>query len=209
VSDLVSVEAPEDETGLYDEPPEMLARDLWTGARLFTAAAAFFFLTFVFAFFYLRSLNSNGQWRPHGINPPTGWGVGVLACIAASVVIYWVAVRLYVEPRWRMLSVLSLGLGLAAVVIQCVEWAAMSWGPTNGGYASVFIGWTGFYVFVLLGALYWMETLVAESWRDSRGSAEAEARAVVRRANADALALFWSFLGLVEIAAFVTLYLVA
>jgi heme/copper-type cytochrome/quinol oxidase subunit 3 len=208
MAEHVSVEPPRDETGLYDEPPELLARDLWTGARLFAAAAAFFFITFIFAFFYLRSLNSNGQWRPHGVNPTTGYGAAVLACIVASVVLYWVAVRMYVEARWRMVAALSLGLGLAAAVIQCVEYAAASWGPTNGGYASVYVGWTGFYLLFLLGALYWMETLVAESYRDRRGGQEAEARAVVRRANAEALSLFWAFLGLVEVAAFVVLYLV-
>jgi heme/copper-type cytochrome/quinol oxidase subunit 3 len=61
----------------------------------------------------------------------------------------------------------------------------------------------------VLGALYWMETLAVESYRDRHGGEEAGARAVVRRANADALTLFWGFLGLVEVAAFILLYLVA
>jgi heme/copper-type cytochrome/quinol oxidase subunit 3 len=204
----VSVEAARDETGLYAEPPELMARDLWVGVRLWTASVAFFFLTFVFAFFYLRSLNSNNQWRPHGIDPPTGWGVAILVCIVASVVLYSVAVRGWIEARWRMLAAISVVLAIAAVVIQCIEWGTMSWGPTNGGYASVFIGWTGFYVLLLLGAIYWMETLVAESYRDRSGEG-AEARAVVRRANAEALSLFWVFLGAVEVAAFIILYLVA
>jgi heme/copper-type cytochrome/quinol oxidase subunit 3 len=208
VADMASVETPQDETGLYAEPPEMLARDLWVGVRLWTASVAFFFLTFVFAFFYLRSLNSNNQWRPHGVNPPTGWGVAIFVCIAASVVLYWVAVRFWLEPRWRMLAAVSVVLALAAAVIQCIQWGVMSWGPTNGGYASVFIGWTGFYLFFLLGVIYWMETLVAESYRE-RGGEGAEARAIVRRANAEALSLFWLFLGLVELGAFIILYLVA
>jgi heme/copper-type cytochrome/quinol oxidase subunit 3 len=205
VSDVASVPSQRDE---FLEPPEILARDLWVGVRLWTASVAFFFLTFVFAFFYLRSLNSNNQWRPHGIDPPTGWGVAVLICILASVVLYWVAVRAWAEPRWRMLGAISVGLALAAVVIQCIEWGAMSWGPTNGGYASVFIGWTGFYLLFLLGVIYWMESLVAESYREPGGEG-AEARATIRRASAEALSLFWVFLGFVEVGAFIILYLVA
>jgi heme/copper-type cytochrome/quinol oxidase subunit 3 len=203
-----AVEAPRDETGLYAEPPELMARDLWVGVRLWTASVAFFFLTFVFAFFYLRSLNSHHMWRPHGIDPPTGWGVAILVCIVASALLFWFAVQGWVEPRWRMLATLSLGLALAAVAIQCIEWAVMSWGPTHGGYSSVFIGWTGFYLLFLLGVVYWMESLVAESYRD-RGGEGAGARAVVRRANAEALALFWLFLGAVGLGAFLILYLIA
>lgn len=200
---LPSTETPPEE---YAEPPEVMARDLWVGVRLWTASVAFFFLTFVFAFFYLRSLNSNNQWKPHGIDPPTGWGVAILVCLVASVAVYWFAVRLGSEERWRMPAVVSLVLAIAAAVIQCVEWAVMSWGPTNGAYASVFIGWTGFYLLFLLGVIYWMETLVAESYRGGEG---AEVRAAVRRSNAEALNLFWLFLGLVGVGAFIVLYLVA
>lgn len=206
MSDLASVHpSTADE---YVEPPEILARDLSIGVRLWTASAAFFFLTFVFAFFYLRSLNSHHQWRPHGIDPPTGWGVAILICVAASVVLFWVAVRLWVEPRAKLLAALALGLALAALVIQCIEWAVMSWGPTHGGYSSVFIGWTGFFVLFLLGVIYWLETVVAESYWE-RGGEGAEARAIVRRANAQALSLFWVFLGVVQLGAFIILYVVA
>jgi heme/copper-type cytochrome/quinol oxidase subunit 3 len=204
VTTLPHAEAPPEE---YVEPPEIFARDRWVGVRLWTASVAFFFLTFVFAFFYLRSLNSNSQWRPHGIDPPTGWGVAILVCIVASVVLFWLAVRLG-EPRWKLLATLSLVLALAGVVIQCIEWGAMSWGPTNGGYASVFIGWTGFYLLLLLGGIYWLETLVAESYRE-RGGEGAEARAFVLNSNAEALNVFWVFLGVVQVAAFIILYLIA
>jgi heme/copper-type cytochrome/quinol oxidase subunit 3 len=211
MSDIVSVEAHEDETGLYVEPRELLARDLWTGARLWTAAQAFFFLTFVFAFFYLRSLNTNNMWRPHGVNPPMGYGGTILGCIVASAAIYWLGVRAYGtrgERVWRLAAAVALALGVAAIVVQSVEWAAMSWGPTDGGYASVFIGWTGFYVLSLLGGVYWMETLVAESTRFRKDS-EPGGAVVVRRANAEALNVFWGFLAAVGVIAFVLLYLVA
>ncbi len=41
------------------EPPEVLARNLTVAGQLLASATAFFFLSFVFAYFYLRSLNNN------------------------------------------------------------------------------------------------------------------------------------------------------
>ena len=41
------------------EPPEWQPRVLWVGARQLCGAAAFFFVSFVFAYFYLRSLDAN------------------------------------------------------------------------------------------------------------------------------------------------------
>ena len=42
------------------EPPELLGRNLNSAAHLLASATAFFFLAFVFAYFYLRSLNNAG-----------------------------------------------------------------------------------------------------------------------------------------------------
>jgi heme/copper-type cytochrome/quinol oxidase subunit 3 len=192
----------------YVEPPEFLARDLWAGTRLWTASMAFFFLVFMFSFFYLRSLNTNRLWRPHGVDPLRGYGIAILVCLLAGVAVYAVSVRVVrrSESLWRWLAGAALLLGVAAIVLQSFEWAAMKFGPTYGGYASVFVGWTGFYVLVLLGAVYWLETLVAESIRGRRSGDEAQT--VVHRANVEAFAVFWYFLAVVEIAAFIVLYVV-
>ena len=48
------------------EPPELIARNLYVGARIWAASVAFFFIAFLFAFFYLRALNSNGIWSARG-----------------------------------------------------------------------------------------------------------------------------------------------
>ena len=59
-----------------DPPP---GRALFVGARLFVAADAFFFLGFLFAYLYLRALNSNGLWHPPAHptrparSPPCRW----------------------------------------------------------------------------------------------------------------------------------------
>ena len=81
-------------------------------------------------------------------------------------------------------------------MLQCVQWAILGFGPGDGGYASVYLGWTGFFTIFLLGALYWLETIFA---------------AAVRTRVAPQLGdfgIFWTTLGLVELAAFILLYVV-
>ena len=41
----------------------MAAAAIWAGARMLCGAAAFFFVSFVFAYFYLRSLDTNNAWK--------------------------------------------------------------------------------------------------------------------------------------------------
>ncbi len=72
------------------EPPELLGRNLASAAHLLASATAFFFLAFVFAYFYLRSLNNAGMWKPKHVDTSITWGTIVTACIVASAI----AVRL-------------------------------------------------------------------------------------------------------------------
>ena len=54
------------------EPPEWQPRAMWVGARHLCGAAAFFFVSFVFAYFYLRSLDPNKDWKIGHVNPSLG-----------------------------------------------------------------------------------------------------------------------------------------
>jgi heme/copper-type cytochrome/quinol oxidase subunit 3 len=148
------------------EPPEILSRNLQVGARMLAAAQAFALLAFVFAYFYLRTLNSNGDWRPKHVNPSGGIGVAMLVCLLGAGLAYWYGVQRLgdgTERGWRVRSIVSLVLGLAAFVLIIVQFASISFGPTSGGYASVFVGWNAFYGLNLLLVLVWLETLVAQS----------------------------------------------
>src|SRR5437016_12572020 len=74
-------------TGYYvvvDEPPELLARNLVSASYLLAGATAFFFVAFVFAYFYLRSLNNGGMWKPKGVDASIGWGTAIVACYVLS-----------------------------------------------------------------------------------------------------------------------------
>ena len=61
------------------EPPELLGRNLDSAAHLLASATAFFFLAFLFAYFYLRSLNNAGLWRPKHVDPSLTLGTLVMA----------------------------------------------------------------------------------------------------------------------------------
>jgi heme/copper-type cytochrome/quinol oxidase subunit 3 len=166
VSDLASHAT--DYSVVEEEPPAILARNLRVAAHIWSSATGFFFVAFLFAYFYLRSLNENHQWKPKGISAPTGWGTAIMLCVvAATLLVMWGAVdqRADRRPLWRMKGVAALALGLLAVVLQIVAWSRLSWGPTHGGFASVYLGWTGLYALFVFGTLYWLETILAVSYR--------------------------------------------
>ena len=48
---------------IQPEPREWQPRVLWASGRLLCGVAAFFFVSFVFAYFYLRSLDVNTSWK--------------------------------------------------------------------------------------------------------------------------------------------------
>jgi heme/copper-type cytochrome/quinol oxidase subunit 3 len=188
------------------------------------AAQVFFYGAFVFVFFYLRELNSSGLWHPAKIHAPTGTGVVILVCILLAAAVYWVgmrALRAGREETWRLAAAITLVLALAALGVQCYQWAALSFGPGGNGFASVFVAWTGFYAGIgLLGALYMLETTLVTSHRARRlppslvvAPAEAErtgdaGAGAVTVVAAQAFAATWYLLAIVEVTAFVLLYLV-
>ena len=85
--------------------PELSARNLITGAHLWASATAFFFVEFVFAYFYLRSLNNGGMWRPKHVDPSLALGTLFTACIVASAVVLTARARATSVrsggPEWR------------------------------------------------------------------------------------------------------------
>ena len=192
------------------EPPLVRDRNLWAGVRLWTGAMAFLFVTFVFAFLYLRELNNNHMWRDKHANPPLAFGSVILVCVIVGVAVYGLAVRSLPargESGWRRLAILAVALLAAAFVVQCFEWARPGFGPKDGGWASVFYGWTVFYALALLGGIYWLWTQVAQSLRGPDPTRDGGAG--TNLADIEAVAYFLYFLAIVEIVLFLLLYLVA
>ena len=161
------------------------------------AAQSFALLAFVFAYVYLRILNSNGDWRPKHVDPSAGIGIALLVCLLGCGVAYAVGVAGLgdgTERRWRIAASAALVLGIGAFALIVAQLAAIGFGPTSGGYASVFIGWHAFYGLNLLLVLAWMEMLVAQSFHahtqavvPERG--DVSAPYAVMRPSGDALAI--------------------
>ena len=150
------------------EEPRILARNLSSAAHLFASATAMFFLGFVFAYFYLRSLNNNGLWHPKHVDPSLTLGTLSTAAWALGAGVLWLGVRDRRADRrfqWRVKGAAALALGLVAIVLQIVEWLTAGFGPADGGYASVYLGWTAYLVLFGAGALFWLETTLATSIR--------------------------------------------
>jgi heme/copper-type cytochrome/quinol oxidase subunit 3 len=186
--------------------PELLPRNLRVGSRIWAAGLGFFFISFLFAFFYLRALDSNGVWRgwpgTHKPHPSVAFGVVILVCVLAAAAISMAASR-FVPQRSPLAMSASAFLLLAAVGLQSAQFSSLGFGPTDGGYASVFVGWTGLLALVLLGMVYWLATAA----QDVRRAAEPIPGFGV--AAVDAVSLVLLVLAGVELAAFILLYIVA
>ena len=77
-----------------------------------------FFLGFVFAYFYLRSLDNNHLWRPAGVDPPSGYGIAIAAAFALSAVAFGYAAR--AARSGRGVGCAASGVALALGLFGCV-----------------------------------------------------------------------------------------
>jgi hypothetical protein len=200
------------------EPPDVGARALFVAGRLLAGASTFFFLAFVFAYFYLRSLNQNHQWHLARVKPEQGLGVAIVVCVLLSGALAILAARqMKAQSRgWLAPACGALVLGLAAVALQCVEYTVQPFGPTDGGYASVFCAWTSFYAVATLATMYWLETQVATELRarrvpghllDEETGGDIKDPDLLIAPALDACVFFWSYLAALGALAYVVLYL--
>jgi heme/copper-type cytochrome/quinol oxidase subunit 3 len=150
------------------EAPEVMARNLRIASHLWSSATAFFFAAFLFAYFYLRSLDSSALWRPKHVDPSLTLGTLTAAALVAAAALLWLGLadhRAERRPAWRVKGALALVLLVASVALQIAEWSTQGFGPTDGAYASVYLGWTGLLALFVLGLAYWVETTLATSIR--------------------------------------------
>ena len=211
-----------------EEPPELLGRNLVSASYLLAGATAFFFVSFLFAYFYLRSLNNGGMWKPSGVDASVGWGTAVVACYVLSALLVRVGLtdhRALRRDRWRVKGLAALLVGVVGLVLQIISWTQQSFGPADGGYASVYFGWTAFIFLFVLGALLWLEMSLATSVRyrkmetgappagHASGDPHREAHDIrdplsLVRAELVGLSFFWTFLAAIAVVTWVVLYLI-
>jgi hypothetical protein len=191
----------------------------WTGARLAVGALSFGFGSFVFAFFYLRSLNSHGLWYPVGFHGPHLWlGTLIMGLIVVSAAVQTLVlqrIKAGHQAAWLRGAVAALGLGLGAIGLQIWQLLSLSFWPGASGFASVFTGFSPVYLVVALAVLTWLEILVMrcraipEISLIEQPPTFAEAFAVQRfQAALSAFTLIWNYLAVVAIVAWVLFYLV-
>jgi len=191
------------------EPPEWQPRALRAGARGLCGAVAFFMVSFVFAYFYLRAQDPDRDWKIGHVSPSVAFGLIILLVLIASAVLLNMAAR---RPELTVSAGgAALGLALLSIVLQVVQWTTLGFGPESGGYASVFVGWTAFYTVLTLACAYWIETQVATAWRRRREGvaatpAEVMSDTPVVEAGLQACSFFWTFYVANGFVLFVLLY---
>ena len=200
MSDLVQSPHP----AMEPEPPGLQERNHWVGARLLVSSTVFLFLPFVFAYVYLASLNTSGLWRPDHITAPVGWGIAIMvAVVVCAGLVAWARSELAQgkDASSRRLALVALIVGLLAVVLQVVEYARLDFGPTDGGFASVFVGWSGLFAVTVLVAMIWLEVTVASAYRNGSRAASSS------RSDLDNVAFYLTFLAGLGALTFAFLYL--
>jgi heme/copper-type cytochrome/quinol oxidase subunit 3 len=136
----------------------------WTGARLAIGGLTFLFGCFAFAYFFLKSVNSEGHWEGSGYVPPQLWMgtlIMLLAVISAGTHYFGLQrIKRGHKQLWVILGWVSLGLGLGAVGTQIYQLTDLPFPPGSSGYASVFVGFYPVLLVCQLAILWWLEMLL-------------------------------------------------
>jgi heme/copper-type cytochrome/quinol oxidase subunit 3 len=153
-----------EETGFYHESA---LNAMWTGTRLAIGGLCFLFGAFVFAFFYLRSLNSEGRWHGPGYHPPSIlWGTVIMFLVLVSAGLQYAGlqqIKAGNKRLWQITGLAALVMGLAAVGLQISELLYLPFWPGSSGYSSVFVGFYPVFLTIVLAVMVWLETLLARS----------------------------------------------
>lgn len=194
------------------EPPEWQPRAIWVGGRLLCGAITFFFLSFVFAYFYLRALDNNGAWTIGPVHPSAGLGLTIMALYLVGAAIYRLAAR-RVEVDELLGGVIAVLFTLLAVALQFFEYTTLGFGAASGGYAAVFFGWTATYALVALMGIYWVEVQVASLYRvrqegKARETEVPTSEDALLTAGIEASSFYWGYFVALGVLAYIILYLV-
>ncbi|MDX6227226.1 MAG: Cytochrome c oxidase subunit [Frankiales bacterium] len=138
----------------HHEERDTIGRRWRGGVILLILADAAFVASFVFAYFYLRGLNTEGVWLAKGqrIAPIwVGWVIAAILIVSAAAY-RWGRVGLASGKRSRLLVGVAVALLLVIVdlVVQFVQLATLSFGAGHSAYASCIYVLGGANVFHLL-----------------------------------------------------------
>jgi len=155
-----------EEAGFYHEAA---LNGTWTATRLAMGGLSFLFGSFVFAYFYLRSLNSDGRWHGSGFKQPSvALGTIIMALIVISAVVHYISlqqIKKGSKSAWQTGGWIALVLGLAAVALQIIELLKLPFYPGSSGFASVFVSTNPVLLLIWFCAMLWLETLLMRARR--------------------------------------------
>jgi len=205
-----------EEEGFYHEAALNAA---WTAARLAIGGLCFLFGAFMFAYFYLRSVNSSGRWLGPGYHAPSMvYGTVIMLAVLVSAAIQYAAlqqIKAGNKRLWQIGAVIALLLGLTAIVLQILQLLFLPFWPGSSGFSSVFTGFYPVLAVVLLSAMIWLETLLARarfipaiSFVEQPPTYK-EAFAVQRfQASLSGFTTVWNFLAVVAVLFWVLFYVI-
>lgn len=193
----------------------------WTGTRLMIGVVASGLGAFVFAFFYLRSLNSHGLWYPggaHATKPGLGFGTAIMVLIVVGALLATAGLQQIKSGKrgtWLTAATMALVLGVAAGAVQIWQLTSLSFQPGGSGFASVFVAASAVLAALVLSTMIWLEMLVMRARQIPEISfveqppTFVEAAAVQRlQASLSAFTLFWNFVAVAALVLWVLFYLV-
>jgi heme/copper-type cytochrome/quinol oxidase subunit 3 len=190
----------------------------WTGVRLALGGMTFLFGAFVFAFFYLKSLNSYHLWYTAQTHPKFWVGLVILLLVVISAVVQSFGlqrIKAGNKSAWQGAALVAMVLGLAAVGFTIWQLTDLGFWPASSGFASVFVGFSPVYLTIVFCAMVWLETLIMRCRSIPQISfveqppTYAEAFEVQRfQASLSAFTVAWNYLAVVAIVAWILFYLV-
>jgi heme/copper-type cytochrome/quinol oxidase subunit 3 len=197
----------------FTETPEEVAFELrahegamWTGGKLLIGIWSFACAALAFAYFYLRSANNEGLWRPKGVTAPTSWGAAIFAISLASAFLVAFGYRRFrrgLVLDWMVAGWTAVLGGLCVVGLQIWQLTQVGFYPGSSGYASCFIGWASLNLALVLSGTYWLETTLARESRLRRAAKEdggtsrsSLPNARMLRVGLEGCTYFWGFIAL-------------
>jgi len=141
-----------------------------------------------------------------------------MLCVLCSAAIHYAAlqqIKAGNKAMWQAGALITLLLGVAAIVLQILELLFLPFWPGSSGFSSLFTGFYPVFVAVLLAGMIWRETLVARArFIPAISFVEqpptySEAFAVHRfQASLSGFATTWNFLAIVAVLFWVLFYVI-
>jgi heme/copper-type cytochrome/quinol oxidase subunit 3 len=178
---------------------EIRARNTTFGIFLFIGADASFFLAFVFAYLYLKTIDTPDLWMGSSNGGSVLLGGIVAVALLVGGVAAWLGVRGLREgtaERWRRGAAIAVLTGVVALI--AIAWQLATIGYNPSGYDSVLIGWNaalGLHILVVT-------PLLVGSFLERRGPGPISAADL---ASVAAVTWVWAFLGAIGLLGFLLL----